>query len=106
MFLFKYESVKDRLRIQVSGKIYFLWPGRCCLEGECHYLEGNLRARKRVTYVKKLLTEVGTDPQRVEMFNLSSAMGGQFAEYVEEMTKRIKEIGPANGNGQKEPQKQ
>jgi len=77
-----------------------------CLEGECHYLEGNLRAKKRVTYVKRLLDEVGTNPDRIEMFNLSSAMGGQFAEYVEEMTKRIKEIGPANANGQKEPQKQ
>ncbi|MHC4160396.1 MAG: hydrogenase iron-sulfur subunit [Planctomycetota bacterium] len=77
-----------------------------CLEGECHYLEGNLRAKKRVAYVKKLLTEVGTDPQRIEMFNLSSAMGGQFAEYVEEMTKRVKELGPASANGQKEPQKQ
>jgi coenzyme F420-reducing hydrogenase delta subunit len=77
-----------------------------CLEGECHYLEGNLRAKKRVAYVKKLLTEVGTDPQRIEMFNLSSAMGGQFAEYVEEMTKRIKELGPANTNGQKEQDKQ
>ena len=36
-----------------------------CLEGECHYLEGNLRAKKRVAYVKRLLSEVGTDPQRV-----------------------------------------
>jgi coenzyme F420-reducing hydrogenase delta subunit len=77
-----------------------------CLEGECHYLEGNLRARKRVAYVKKLLTEVGIDPQRIEMFNLSSAMGGHFAEYVEEMTKRVKELGPISTNGQKEPQKQ
>ncbi len=77
-----------------------------CLEGECHYLEGNLRAKKRVTYVKRLLDEVGTNPDRIEMFNLSSAMGGQFAEYVEEMTKRIKELGPVSTNGQKEPQKQ
>ncbi len=77
-----------------------------CLEGECHYLEGNLRARKRVAYVKRLLTEVGTEPQRIEMFNLSSAMGGQFAEYVEEMTKRVKELGPASTNGQKETQNQ
>lgn len=76
-----------------------------CLEGECHFLEGNLRAKKRVAYVKKLLTEVGINPDRVEMFNLSSAMGGQFAEYVEEMTKRVKEIGPVGNNGQKEPQK-
>lgn len=65
-----------------------------CMEGECHFLEGNLRARKRVTYAKRLLKEVGIDPERVEMFNLSSAMGGRFAQIVEEMTKRIKELGP------------
>jgi len=76
-----------------------------CLEGECHFLEGNLRAKKRVAYVKKLLDEVGVNPDRVEMFNLSSAMGGRFAEIVEEMTNKIKEIGPANGDGQKETQK-
>jgi coenzyme F420-reducing hydrogenase delta subunit len=72
-----------------------------CLEGECHFLEGNLRAKKRVDYVKRLLEEVGTNPQRIEMFNLSSAMGGQFAEYVEEMTKRIKELGPVEVDGEK-----
>ncbi len=74
-----------------------------CLEGECHYLEGNLRAKKRVAYVKRLLTEVGTDPQRVEMFNLSSAMGGRFAEIVEEMTERVRKLGPACKDGQREP---
>lgn len=66
-----------------------------CLEGQCHYLEGNLRAKKRVAYVKRLLAEVGIEPERIEMFNLSSAMGGRFAEIVEEMTQRIKELGPA-----------
>jgi len=76
-----------------------------CMEGECHFMEGNLRAKKKVAYVKRLLEEVGTDPQRVEMFNLSSAMGGRFAEIVEEMTQRIKELGPAEVNGQKEPEK-
>lgn len=77
-----------------------------CLEGECHFLEGNLRAKKRVAYVKRLLDEVGINPQRVEMFNLSSAMGGQFAEIVEEMTGRIKKLGPLEANApKKEPQK-
>ena len=46
-----------------------------CLEGECHYLKGNLWAKKRVGYVKKLLEEIGVDPGRVEMYNMSSAMG-------------------------------
>jgi len=77
-----------------------------CLEGECHFLEGNLRAKKRVAYVKRLLEEVGMDPQRIEMFNLSSAMGGRFAEIVEEMTQRITEMGPACNDGQKEPEEQ
>lgn len=72
-----------------------------CMEGECHFMEGNLRAKKRVAHVKRLLEEVGTDPQRVEMFNLSSAMGGRFAEIVEEMTSRIKELGPAEADSKK-----
>jgi len=69
-----------------------------CLEGQCHYLEGNLRARKRVAYVKRLLAEVQIEPERIDMFNLSSAMGGRFAEIVEEMTQRVKELGPANAD--------
>jgi len=77
-----------------------------CLEGECHFLEGNLRAKKRVAYVKRLLNEVGTNPARVEMFNLSSAMGGRFAEIVEEMTQRIRALGPVNGDGKKEPKEE
>ncbi len=73
-----------------------------CLEGQCHYLEGNLRAKKRVAYVKKLLGEIGIEPQRVEMYNLSSAMGSRFAEIVEEVTERIKKLGPVYTNRQKE----
>jgi coenzyme F420-reducing hydrogenase delta subunit len=65
-----------------------------CMEGECHFVEGNFRARKRVNYVKKILEEIGIEPERVEMFNLSSAMGPRFAEIAHEMTSRIKELGP------------
>ena len=74
-----------------------------CMEGECHFVEGNLRAKKRVAYVKRLLEEVGTNPQRIEMYNLSSAMGGRFAEIVEEMTQRVKELGPADADRRRQP---
>lgn len=73
-----------------------------CLEGQCHYLEGNLRAKKQVAYAKRLLAEVDIEPERLEMFNLSSAMGGRFAEITEEMTDRAKKLGPTY-IGQKEP---
>ena len=76
-----------------------------CLEGQCHFLEGNIRAKKRVDYVKRLLVEVEIEPERVEMFNLSAAMGGRFAEIVEEMTEKVKKLGPTYIGKQKEPVK-
>ena len=33
-----------------------------CMEGECHYLKGNLWARRRIDYVKRLLEEMGFEP--------------------------------------------
>jgi len=66
-----------------------------CLEGGCHFLEGNLRARRRVERAKQLLEEIGLEPERLEMFNLSSAEGGRFAEIVTEMTERLARLGPS-----------
>ena len=43
-----------------------------CPEGQCRYVEGNLRAYKRVMWVKKLLDEIGIDGNRLSLVNLSS----------------------------------
>ena len=64
-----------------------------CLEGGCHFLEGNLRARRRVERVKRILGEIGIEPQRLEMYNLSSAEGPRFAEIACEMAGRIAALG-------------
>ena len=66
-----------------------------CLEGECHFLTGNLKARKRVQYVKKVLKELGIEPERVEMYNLSAGEGPRFAEIAREMVDRIRALGPS-----------
>ena len=68
-----------------------------CMEGDCHYLTGNLKARKRVEYVKKLLDECGIGGERVAMYNLSAAEGQRFAEVAREMTERIRSLGPSPG---------
>jgi coenzyme F420-reducing hydrogenase delta subunit len=73
-----------------------------CLEGDCHFLKGNYRAKKRVGYVKKILEEIGLEPGRLEMYNLSAAMGVRFAEIAKEMTERIKGLGPSPLNKNKE----
>lgn len=66
-----------------------------CLEGGCHFQEGNLRARRRVERAKQLLKEIGLEPERLEMFNLSSAEGSRFAEIATEMNERITKLGPS-----------
>ena len=61
-----------------------------CLEGECHFLTGNLKAKRKVQYVKKVLEEIGVEPGRVEMYNLSSGEGPRFAQIAKEMVDRIR----------------
>ena len=65
-----------------------------CLEGTCHYNEGNLRARERVEHVQTLLEEIGLEGDRVRMYNLSAGEGPTFAAYAKEMTDHIKSLGP------------
>lgn len=72
-----------------------------CLEGDCHYINGNLKARKRVEKVKKILADLGLEPERVEMYNLSAAQGPRFAEIAREMTERIRNLGPSPVKGVK-----
>lgn len=66
-----------------------------CLEGDCHFLKGNYRAKQRVSEVKKILEAIGIGGDRLEMFNLSGSMGPRFAEIAREMTDRILKIGPS-----------
>jgi F420-non-reducing hydrogenase iron-sulfur subunit len=65
-----------------------------CLEGTCHYNEGNIRARQRVEHVQRLLEEIGMEGDRVRMYNLSSGEGPTFAAYAKEMTEHIRKLGP------------
>jgi coenzyme F420-reducing hydrogenase delta subunit len=48
-----------------------------------------------VKYVKGLLARVGIDPERLEMFNLSAAMGPRWAEMCNEFTEKIRRLGPS-----------
>ncbi|MGO9097023.1 MAG: hydrogenase iron-sulfur subunit [Bryobacteraceae bacterium] len=66
-----------------------------CLEGGCHFLEGNLRARKRTDRIREMLEEIGVGGARLKMVNLSAAMAPTFVESVQEMVKTVKALGPS-----------
>jgi coenzyme F420-reducing hydrogenase delta subunit len=45
--------------------------------------------------VRQLLEEIGLEGRRIQMINISSAMGGQFAFAAAEMTAEVKQLGPS-----------
>jgi coenzyme F420-reducing hydrogenase delta subunit len=57
-----------------------------CLEGDCHYLVGNLRARRRVERVAGILESIGIGAERVRMYNLSAGEGVKFAKFAGEIS--------------------
>jgi len=60
-----------------------------CLEGQCHYREGNLNALDRVLFAQRLLAAVGVEPERVRMFTMSAGEPGKFVAAVREMDRVV-----------------
>jgi coenzyme F420-reducing hydrogenase delta subunit len=65
-----------------------------CLEGDCHFKNGNTKAAKRVIFVRNLLEEIGIEPQRLSMVSMSAGMGMRFAQIAHEFTEQIRKLGP------------
>jgi len=64
-----------------------------CLKEQCHYIDGNLVAERRVEVAKKAINVLGINGDRLEMFFCSAGMPREFAEYMKSFTERIKRLG-------------
>jgi coenzyme F420-reducing hydrogenase delta subunit len=67
-----------------------------CHPGECHYLTGNYSARRKFALLKSLLEHMGLEEGRVQFSWVSASEGVRFAKVVEEVTARIRVLGPAS----------
>jgi len=65
-----------------------------CLEGQCHYREGNFNAIDRVTFVQRLLESVGVEPERCRMFTMSAGEPPRFVAAVKEMDRVVGALPP------------
>jgi coenzyme F420-reducing hydrogenase delta subunit len=65
-----------------------------CLEGQCHYREGNFNAIDRVAFVQRLLKSVGVEPERCRMFTMSAGEPPKFVAAVKEMDRVIGGLPP------------
>lgn len=66
-----------------------------CPEGNCHHIDGNLSAKRRVAYAKSLLDDLKLGGARLEMFHLTAGQGDEFACIASEMTERVRQLGPS-----------
>ena len=68
-----------------------------CHPGDCHYLTGNLLARRKFILLKRLLSYMGVAEQRVRFAWVSASEGEEFAALITEITEKIKTVGPFRG---------
>ncbi len=67
-----------------------------CHIGDCHYIAGNYKSRRRIALTRKVVEQYGIDPRRLKMTFVSASEGALWAEVVKDMVKTIKKLGPSN----------
>ncbi len=65
-----------------------------CHPGDCHYIEGNYKARRRMALLKDILTTLGLESERVWIRWIGADEGRKFAQTVKDMTDELKKMGP------------
>jgi len=102
-----YEPNIRIIRVPCSGRVNPLLVLKCfqqgadgvlisgCHPGDCHYLEGNLVAEKRVEGIKLLLDDFGIEQERFRLEWVSASEGPRFAEVMREFTEEVKKLGPS-----------
>jgi F420-non-reducing hydrogenase iron-sulfur subunit len=65
-----------------------------CHPGECHYIEGNMKALRRYMLLKRVLAQFGIEPQRVQIVWASASEGPLLANTVNRMTEELRALGP------------
>jgi len=65
-----------------------------CPPGDCHYVSGNYKARRRMAILKTILATLGLEEERVWVRWISAAEGVKFSRTMNELTRAIKKLGP------------
>jgi len=95
------------IRVMCTGRIDMLFILKAFVEGadgvlvsgchfgDCHYLEGNFKAAKRMFMIKNLLRNIGLDDKRFRMTFVSASEGAKWATVMENVISTVKELGPS-----------
>ncbi len=96
------------IRVPCSGRVKPFWIVKAlqegadgvlvsgCHPGECHYISGNLYARRKFAMLRNFLSYIGIEADRTVYTWVSASEGDRFARIIKDVTQRIKALGPAN----------
>ena len=102
----KYPPNIRPIRVMCSGSVDPVYILRALLEGadgvliggchpgDCHYINGNLKARRRVAVIKTILKTLGLDERRIRLEWISASEGKKFVDVVKDFTEEIRKLGP------------
>ncbi len=94
------------IRVPCSGRINPLYIAKAlqngvdgvlvsgCHPGDCHYISGNLVARRKFALLKNFLGYIGIEPERVQFSWVSASEGGRFADLINRVVSDVKKLGP------------
>jgi coenzyme F420-reducing hydrogenase delta subunit len=71
-----------------------------CHPGDCHYLEGNFQAERKINMTKKLLEKTGMEPGRLKLEWIAASEGELFANTISEYTAEVQALGPSPVTGE------
>lgn len=81
------------IKALLSGADAVLVSG--CHPGDCHYINGNFKARRRIKLLKEILPQFGFEEDRLKLTWIGASEGNEFAETVNTLVERIQELGPS-----------
>ncbi|MFW9996854.1 MAG: hydrogenase iron-sulfur subunit [Candidatus Odinarchaeota archaeon] len=102
---FQYPPNVRIIRIPCTGKMDIMYALHAmtlsdgvfvsgCLPNQCHYIDGNFKAEKRMKFLKDVLEEIGVGGKRLEMHFISASMATTFVEAVSNFRETLKKLGP------------
>jgi F420-non-reducing hydrogenase iron-sulfur subunit len=105
---FQYPANIRVIRVPCSGRINPLFIIKAlqsgaagvivsgCHPGDCHYVSGNLFARRKFALLKRFLEYTGVDPERVQFSWVSASEGNLFASLIEKITAAVTGLSQEN----------
>jgi F420-non-reducing hydrogenase iron-sulfur subunit len=73
-----------------------------CHPGDCHYQEGNYKALRRFSLLKRLVKQMGIEEDRLRLEWISAAEGERVKTVVNDMVEKLRALGPRVPVRQKE----